>query len=95
MVIHIIDIEGVGAVKAESNPPVCTDGHRPKLLVLAFKPMQPETGHIHVGRSAGRVEPRQNVAELPGVFGKDAARVVVFMKAFQTLMAYRPNRLEP
>jgi hypothetical protein len=57
--------------------------------------MQPETGHIHVGRSAGRVEPRQNVAELPGVFGKDAARVVVFMKAFQTLMAYRPNRLEP
>jgi hypothetical protein len=45
--------------------------------------------------TTGRVEPRQNVAELPGVFGKNAARVVVFMKALQTLMAYRPNHPEP
>jgi hypothetical protein len=29
------------------------------------------------------------------VFGKNAARVVVFMKALQPLMTYRPNHSSP
>ncbi len=57
--------------------------------------MQPETGHIHIGHDAGRIQPRENIAELRDVFGKNAARVVVFMKAFQPLVAYRANHSKP
>jgi hypothetical protein len=39
--------------------------------------MQSKTGHIHFCHVAGRVEPRQNIAEPDGVFGKNAARVVI------------------
>ena len=53
--------------------------------------MPPETGHIHVGHDAGRIEPRENIAKLNGVFGKNTSRVVIFMKALQPLVAYRPN----
>jgi hypothetical protein len=53
--------------------------------------MQPETGHIHIGHDAGGVEPCQNIAELSGVFGKDAPRVVILIEAFQALVADRPN----
>jgi hypothetical protein len=94
VVVHIIDIEGVRGVKAKNYPPVCTDGYGSKPLVLAFKPVQPETGHIHISHDAGRVEPRENIAELPGVFGKNAAPVVLFMKALQSLVAYRANHPE-
>jgi hypothetical protein len=50
--------------------------------------MQSETGHIHISHNTGRVEPCENIAELPGVFGKNATRVVVFVKAFQSPVAY-------
>src|ERR1035438_8912552 len=43
-----------------------------------------------IGYGWNSVEPRENIAELVGVFGNDATRVVVFVKAFQPLMAYRP-----
>jgi hypothetical protein len=57
--------------------------------------MQPQTGHVHIGHDAGRVEPREYIAELAGVLGENTARVVVFMKALQPLVAYRPNQLSP
>ena len=88
MVIRVIDVKGVGANKAKNHPPVCAYRYGPKTFELACERMQPETGHIHVSHDAGRVEPRENIAELPGVFGKNAARVVVFVKAFQSLVAY-------
>ena len=81
MVIHVIDVKGVGVDKAETHPPVCTNRYRPKTFELAFERMQPETGHIHIGHRAGRVQPRENIAELNDVFGENAARVVVFVKA--------------
>ena len=91
MVVHVIYVKGVWVVKAEDNPPVCTNGYSPKPLVLALELMQPETGHVHIGHHAGGVEPCENIAELSGVFGKDAPWVVDFIKAFQTLVADRPK----
>jgi hypothetical protein len=57
--------------------------------------MQSETGHIHIGHRPGRVEPRQNIAQLSDVFRIHTTRVVIFMKAFHSLVAYRPNHPEP
>jgi hypothetical protein len=95
VIIHIVNIKGVGVVKAKNDPPVCTNGYSSNPLVLAFELVQPETGHIHISHNAGRVEPRQNIAGFPDVFGNNAARVVVFMKASQALVAYRANHPEP
>jgi hypothetical protein len=57
--------------------------------------MQPETGHIHVGHCEGRIEPRENIAQLNNVFSDHAARAVVFVKAFQSLVADRPYHPVP
>ena len=54
-----------------------------------------EAWHIHISHDPGRVEPGENIAERPGVFGKNATRVVVFMKAFQSLVAYGANHPGP
>jgi hypothetical protein len=82
VVIQIVKVKGVGVDKAENHPPVCTHNYCPKSFEHAFERMQPETGHIHVGYGAGRIEPRQNIAELSDVFGKYTARIVVCMQTF-------------
>ena len=56
--------------------------------------MQPKSGQIHIGDDAGSVEPRENIAELKNMFGNNAARVVVLLKAFQPFVAYRPDHSE-
>ena len=81
--------------KAENDPPVCANRYRPKTFLSTFELVQPKTRHVHIGRGKNSAEPRENIAELVSVFGDDAARVVVFVKAFQPLMAYRPYHPEP
>ena len=44
--------------------------------------MQPEPRHIHIGRGPGCVKPRENVAQINDVFGNDAPRIVLSIKAF-------------
>jgi hypothetical protein len=56
--------------------------------------MQSKTGHIHIGHSPGRVEPRENVAKLLNMLRHHAARVIVCVKAVQSLVAYRANHPE-
>ncbi len=75
--------------------PVCTNCNRPKTFLPAFERMQLEAGHIDIGDHPDRIEPCQNIAEPFGVFGHDAARVVLFMKALQSLVAYRSYHSEP
>jgi hypothetical protein len=53
--------------------------------------MPPETRQVHIGHTAGRVEPRQDVAQFCGMFSHDAARVVILVQAFQAPVTYRLN----
>jgi hypothetical protein len=92
VVVRVIDVKGIGGNKAENHPPVRAHRYRPKPRELAFERMQPETRHIHIGHDAGGVEPRENVSERAGVLRENAARVVVFIKTFQPLVSYRPDR---
>jgi hypothetical protein len=66
-----------------------------KALQLTLERMQPEAGNIHLGRSTGSVEPRENVTQLLRVFPNHAARVVVLMKAFQSPVANRADHPAP
>jgi hypothetical protein len=91
VVVHIIDVERIRIDKAENHALVCTNCYCPKALVVAFEWMQPETWQIHIGHRSSRVEPRQNIAQLNDVLCDNAARVVLFMKTFQTLVPYRPD----
>src|ERR1035437_3322773 len=47
-VVDIINIEYVSVGKAKNHPPVCPNSHRPKTFQLAFRRMQPNTGHVHI-----------------------------------------------
>ena len=95
VVVQIIDIDYVGAVKTENDPPIRANCHGPKTLHLAFERMQSETRNIHIRDGLRGVEPRKDIAQLNNMFGDDAARVVIFMKTFQSLVAYRPYRSKP
>lgn len=91
MIIEIVDIERVAFRKAEDDSPVCPDGHGPKAFELAFERMEPETGKVHIRDDSRSVEPHQNIAQFLGVLARDTALVVIFIKAFEALVADRPD----
>jgi hypothetical protein len=93
VVIEIINIQRITVSKAKDYSPVCANRRGPKSSELAFERMQPETGQVHIGDTAGSIEPRENVTQPFLAFAHYAAWVIVFMKAFQTLMADRPVNL--
>jgi hypothetical protein len=80
--------------KAENHPPVRANGHAVETLQFALQRVQTETWQVHVSDRPGCIEPRQNVAQLADMLGNNPTLIVVFMKAFQSLVAYRPDRPE-
>jgi hypothetical protein len=79
--------------KAENHPPVRANGHAVETLQFALQRVQTETRQVHVSDCPGCIEPRQNVAQLADMLGNNPTLIVVFMKAFQSLVAYRPTIL--
>jgi hypothetical protein len=95
MVVHVINVKRVGIGKAEDHPPVRANRYRLKTLELALERMHPKAGQIHIGCARGRVEPGENIAQLNGVLGNHAARVVVRMKSLQSSVANRSDHHAP
>src|ERR1035438_567174 len=93
-VIDIINLLCV-AVKAENHPPVGAYCNGPKALRRAFERMQPEPRQIHVSNGAGGVKRCQNIPQLADMFRVYAARVVLFKKLFQSLVANCPYHPAP
>jgi hypothetical protein len=94
VVIDIINVLRV-AVKAENHPPVGPNGHGPKTFHLAFERMQPESRQIHVVNGSSGVKRRQDIPQLADMFRVYAAWVVLFEKAFQSLVADCPYHPAP
>ena len=92
MVIDIINILRV-AVKAENHSPVGVNCNGPKAFIRAFERMQPEPRQIHVRNALGGVKRCQNIPQLANMFRVYAARVVLFRKPFQSLVAVAGCRL--
>jgi hypothetical protein len=90
VVIDIIYVLRV-TVKAENHPPVGPDSYGPKTFHRSFERMQPEPRHVHMGNGWGSVKRRQNITQLADVFRVYAARVVLFKKPFQSLVADCPE----
>ena len=93
----VIDIINVlrAVVKAENHPPVGAYGNRPKAFRRAFERMQPESRQIHVVNGSSGVKRCQNIPQFADVFRVYAARVVLFKKQFQSLVADCPNLPAP
>ena len=91
MVIDIINVLRVAVVQAKDHPPVGTYRNRPKALPVTLKRVQLKSRYIHIGNDESCVKPYQNVAHLFNVLSLDAARVVVIIKTFKSLVANRPN----
>jgi hypothetical protein len=83
------------AVKAENHPPVGAYCNRPKALRRAFERMQSEPRQIHVVNGSSGVKRCQNVSQLPNVFRVYAARVILFKKPLQSLVADCPYHPAP
>ena len=94
VVIDIINILRA-AVKAENHPPVGAYCNGPEAFRRAFQRMQPEPRQIHVVNGSSGVERCQNIPQLANMFGVYAARVVLFKKPFQSLVADCPYHPAP
>src|ERR1035441_9649611 len=93
----VIDIINVlrAIVKAENHPPVGAYRDGPEAFRRAFERMQPEPRQIHVGNGWGGVKRCQNIPQLSNMFRAYAARVVLFKKPFQSLVADCPYHPVP
>ena len=60
-----------------------------------LKRMEPETGQVHIHNCTGSIEAYQNVTQFHYVCSNHAARVIIFIEAFQSLVAYRPDHPIP
>jgi hypothetical protein len=94
VVIDIINVLRV-VVKAENHPPVGAYCNRPKASRRAFERMQPESRQIHVVNVSSGVKRCQNIPRLANMFRVYAARVVLFKKPFQSLVADCPYHPAP
>jgi len=94
VVIDIVNVLRV-AVKAENHAPVGPYRNGPKPSVRAFEGMQPEPRQIHVSNGWGRVKRCQDIPQLANMFRVYAARVVLFKKPFQSLVADGPYHPVP
>ncbi len=67
------------------------------ILRLLHKPAfgQHSGWQIHIRNRTGSIQPRENVTQLFRVFPNHAARVVVLIKPFQSLVAYRSDQVVP
>jgi len=81
MVVYKINVLCIMVRKTKDHPPVGANRDCPKAFQPTFKGVQAETRHIHIAHKTGRVEPRQNIAQLVGVFRIDSAQVVCFVDA--------------
>jgi len=93
----VIDIINVlrAAVKAENHSPVSAYRNRPKAFRLTFERMQPGPRQIHVVNGSSGVKRCQNIPQLANMFRVYAARIVLFKKPFQSLVADCPYHPAP
>jgi hypothetical protein len=94
VVIDIINILR-SVVKAENHPPVGPDSYTPEALPLASDRMQQEPRHVHVGNGRGSVKRCQNIPKLANMLRVYAARVALFKKPLQSLVANSSYHPEP
>jgi hypothetical protein len=93
MVIDIINVQNFAVGEAKYHSPVSANGHPPKSFELAFERMQPEPRQVQIGNIARGIKAGENVAQFFGVFAKHSARVIGFIKAFQSFVADRPDHI--
>jgi len=93
VVVEIIDIACVAIGEPKGYPPIRPDGDCPKASHFALERMQPKSGQIHISHGSRSVQTKKNVAEPIRMLAHDAAMIVLFVKAFQALVADRPDHV--
>ena len=78
MVVQIINVGGVAFLKTEDHPLIRPHRYGPEARVLAFEPMQPEAGQVHILGRRRRIQARQDIPHCVPVIGADAALVAPF-----------------
>jgi len=81
VVVNIINVLGI-SIPTENDPPVGPHCDSPKAFQPAFEWVKPETRHIHMGNSGGRVKGRQNIPQLADMLRVHTARVILLKTTF-------------
>src|SRR6185437_3907318 len=94
MVIDIIDVYGIAIFKAKRYPPIRGNPDRPMAFALSFERMQPKARKIHVARSNGMIQCRQNVPKPVDMRSGDALRRFSVVESSQRSASERPDHPE-
>ena len=87
VVVKIVEIKRVAIDEPKNDSPISADSHRPKSLQLALKRMEAESGQVHIRDGIRSVQPHKNVAQSFSVLIQNTAMVILFIKAFEALVA--------
>jgi len=74
----------VGTLETKDNAPIRVYGNSPKLPEATRQLMQTIARKIHGKRTLGLIEAAQNVTDPISQIGTNSARIIVFVKAFET-----------
>jgi hypothetical protein len=93
MVIDIINVQDFAVGEAKYHSPVSANGNRPKSSELAFKRMQAKPWQLQIRNVACCIKAGKNVTQLVQMFDNYSARVIIFIKAFQSFVADRSDHI--
>jgi len=94
MVIDIINVQGFAVVKRKTTRQLARTVTAQNPLNSPLEWMQPEPRQIQIRNIARGIQAGENVAQLFCVFANHSARVVRFIKAFQSFVANRPDHTQ-
>ena len=88
MIIDIVQVMRAAVIETKDYPPIGTHRDRPISLPVTLERVYLASRQVQIGDGGGGVEPCQNAAQLLYMFGLNAARIVVFVTAFQALIVW-------
>jgi hypothetical protein len=95
VIVDQIHIPRLAIFHSEDDPPIGSNGDRPKALEIALERMKVKARNVHVFRDTGPIETLENTPDLLDVSGIQQAAVVLLEKFPQPLVAEARDDARP
>ena len=92
MIVEIIYVERITVSERKITRQLARTVTAQKPFISPLRGCSRKPG-IHVGDGSRRIQTNENIAEPVGVLARNAAMVVVFVKAFEAFVADRPDHI--
>ncbi len=91
MVIEIIDLKYIAFNKSKNYPPIGSNRDCPEAIKFTLQRVRFESWKIHILNRTGSIQACEDITQLGQMFRHYASRVIVFIEAFQPLVAEGMN----